>query len=527
MNNKTWSYQRTVRRSWVFLGAFFCLYLVGMPYADAAGKDRRASHIQFWDVIAEARVLSETPFQEPGKDLPDVLKKMGYDQWRGIRFKPDRSLWPGQPFSVQFFHPGFLYQRPVIIHYVDKEGRHQFSFSSDQFEYADNTLKGYLSQDYGFGGFRVHYPLNTPKYADELVAFLGASYFRALGKGMTYGMSARGLGVNTTEDTGEEFPFFREFWLLHPSSRSRSIKIYALLDSNSVTGAYEFTVEPGEETLMKVNSVLFIRQHIQKIGIAPLSSMFFYGKNSGFKGDGDFRPEVHDSDGLSVSERSGEWIWHPLVNPSRLLINAFSGEAPLGFGLTQRDIDFDHYQDLEARYDLRPSVWVSPKGDWGKGHLELVQIPTDNEYNDNIVAYWVPERAFERGDSVKYAYTLYWYSANHPRFSKGYVQATRIVKKPDEVMFMIDFVGDEFKTVLKDKTLMPDVWISKGAHLADIQLLKNTVTEGWRLVLHVRLDAPGPMELRLADQKPAIEFRAFLKNKATAVTETWSYTYLP
>ena len=514
-------------KSCLFLGLFCCLYLIGASYADTAGKDRSASRVQFQDIIAEARALSETSFQEPGKDLPDVLKKMKYDQWRGIRFKGSRSLWAGGPFSVQFFHPGFLYQHPVIIHYVDKYGTHPFPFSSQLFEYTDHDLKGYLPQDYGFGGFRLHYPLNTPKYADELVAFLGASYFRALGRGMTYGMSARGLGVNTTEDTGEEFPFFREFWILHPSSRAKQIRIFALLDSNSVTGAYEFTVQPGEETVMKVNCVLFIRRHIQKIGIAPLSSMFFYGKNSGFKGDGDFRPEVHDSDGFAVNAASGEWLWHPLVNPSHLLINAFSGQTPFGFGLLQRDIDFDHYQDLEARYDRRPSVWVTPHGDWGKGHLELVQIPTDNEYNDNIVAYWAPERAFERGDCVKYAYTLYWYCAGHARSSKGFVQATRIVKKSNEVMFVIDFIGDEFKTALKDKPLVPDVWVSKGAYLSDTQLLKNTVTDGWRLVLHVRLDAPGPMELRLTRQKPAIEFRAFLKDKASAVTETWSYTYLP
>jgi glucans biosynthesis protein len=478
-------------------------------------------------VIAQARALSETPFQEPGKDLPDILKKMDYDQWRNIRFKPAQSLWSGQPFSLQFFHPGFLYQHPVIVHYVDRYGTHQFPFSSDLFEYTDKSLKGYLPQDYGFGGFRVHYPLNTPKYADELVAFLGASYFRALGKGMIYGMSARGLGVNTAEDSGEEFPLFREFWVLHPSSRAKYIRIYALLDSNSVTGAYEFTLVPGEETVMRVNSVLFIRQHIQKIGVAPLSSMFFYGKNSGLKGDSDFRPEVHDSDGLQLNARTGEWIWHPLVNPSRLLINSFSGDVPFGFGLLQRDIDFDHYQDLEARYDRRPSVWVSPKGDWGRGHLELVQIPTDNEYNDNVVAYWVPERPFEKGISVKYAYTLHWYSAGHSRSSKGFVRSTRIVKKPNEVMFIVDFIGDEFKKALKDKTLVPDVWVSHGAHFSDIQLVKNTVTDGWRLVLHVQLDAPAPMELRLTDQKPAIEFRAFLKDKDTAATETWSYTYLP
>ncbi|MBF0490074.1 MAG: glucan biosynthesis protein [Candidatus Omnitrophica bacterium] len=526
MNIKIDSYQRMVRRLPLILGLFGCLYWVGVTLADAAEKDKWAMRSQFQDVVAKAKALSKSPFQEPGADLPDVLKKMGYDQWRGIRFKPARSLWLNQPFSVQFFHPGFLYQHPVIVHYIDQNGTHQVPFSSDLFEYTEKGLKAYLPQNYGFAGLRIHYPLNTSKYADELVAFLGASYFRALGRDQGYGLSARGLAVNTAQEEGEEFPLFREFWIVHPSSKSKRIKMYALLDSNSVTGAYEFLVEPGEETLMKVNSVLFIRQHIQKIGIAPLNSMFFYGKNSDKVGN-DFRPEVHDSDGLLVNARSGEWIWHPLVNPSQLLINAFGSDQPFGFGLEQRDVDFDHYQDLEARYERRPSVWVSPKGDWGRGHVELVQIPTDKEYNDNIVAYWVPERSFEQGDTVKYAYSLSWYSAQHQRSPKGFVQATRIVKNPNGMMFIIEFSGDGFKGVPNDKTPVPDVWVSKGARLTDTQLIKNTVTGGWRLLLHITLDTSGPMELNPLKQKPAIEFRAFLKDKAAAVTETWSYTYLP
>jgi glucans biosynthesis protein len=254
--------------------------------------------------------------------------------------------------------------------------------------------------------------------------------------------------------------------------------------------------------------------------------MFFYGKSTGVLRDNDFRPEVHDSDGLEMALKSGEWIWHPLVNPPRLLVNAFGGGLPAGFGLLQRDIDFDHYQDLEARYDRRPSVWVSPKGDWGEGHLELVQIPTDSEYNDNIVAYWVPQRPFERGDSVKYDYTLDWYSAAYQRCPQGMVQATRIMKKPDSLTFFIEFAGDAFKTVFKDITPVPDIWIGTGGHLTDSQLIRNTVTGGWRLVLHVALDAPKTIGLGLPNQKPATEFRAFLKDKASAVTETWSYTYL-
>lgn len=516
-----------MNKKFLIIGLLGCFCLMSVPLVSAANEEGWASRVQFQDVVAMAKDLSKKTFQPATQSLPDALKKIGYDEYRGIRFKSARSLWKDQQFSVQLFHPGFLYQYPVVIHYIDRHGTHQIPFSSDLFEYADKNLKGKLAQNYGFAGFRIHYPLNTPKYADELVAFLGASYFRALGRDMTYGISARGLAINIAQDEGEEFPVFREFWIVHPFSMFKRIKIYALLDSYSVTGAYEFTVQPGVETAIKVNSELFFRQNVQKIGIAPLNSMFFYGKNTGFKGDSDFRPEVHDSDGLLINDRSGEWIWHPLVNPSRLLVNAFGGGLPLGFGLLQRDTDFDHYQDLESRYDNRPSVWVVPKDDWGQGHLELVQIPTENEFNDNIMAYWVPQRPFKQGDSVKYAYMLYWYSGGHPRHSKGFVHSTRIVKKAGEVMFMVDFIGDEFKKSLKDKVLVPDVWISKGARITDTQLVKNTVVGGWRLVLHVQLETPGPSVLGLASQKPAIEFRAFLKDNKTPVTETWSYTYLP
>ncbi|MEI6437288.1 MAG: glucan biosynthesis protein G [Candidatus Omnitrophota bacterium] len=486
-----------------------------------------SARVKFQDVADKAKALAQSPYQAPGQDLPDALKKMGYDQWRDIRFKPARSLWAGQPFSVQFFHPGFLYLHPVMIHNVDDNGTHQVPFSTDLFDYAVKGVKDPLTGDYGFAGFRIHYPLNTPKYADELVAFLGASYFRALGKGLAYGLSARGLAVNTAEDMGEEFPLFREFWIVRPLPGAKALTFYALLDSDSVTGAYEFVVTPGEETQMKITCSLFVRQHIQKLGIAPLTSMFFYGEGQGPKGDVDFRPEVHDSDGLFVHARTGEWIWHPLVNPSRLLFNVFGGDQPYGFGLMQRDTDFDHYQDLEARYEKRPSAWVTPLGDWGRGHLELVQLPTKDEYNDNIVSYWVPERGFERGDAVTYAYTLSWHSARTERSGQGFVTATRAVNKPDGKMFLIDFAGESLKGLPAGAQLTPDVWVSRGARITSTQLMTNPSTGGWRLVLQVQWDSPGFLEGMSPHQKPAVEFRSFLKAGARPVTETWSYTYLP
>ncbi len=532
MNNKVAPYKRTVLRSLLVLGLSGSLCLPAAPSAVAEDKGRpaaaksRAPRVQFRDVAAKARDLSRGPFQDPGRDLPEIFKEMGYDQWRGIRFRPADSLWAGQPYSVQFFHPGFLYQHPVTVNYIERDGTYRVPFSSSLFDYDSKELKAARLDDRGFAGLRVHYPLNRPDYSDELVSFLGASYFRALGRGLLYGISARGLAVNTAEDCGEEFPLFREFWVVQPRPKADHITIYALLDSESLAGAYEFEVYPGEETVMKVQSELFLRRPVRKLGVAPLTSMFFFGEYSGGRGDRDFRPEVHDSDGLLVQARSGEWIWHPLDNPPRLSINAFGGDTPLGFGLLQRDTDFDHYQDLEARYEVRPSVWVVPEGDWGRGHLELVQLPTENEYNDNIVAYWVPERELAPGDELRYSYTLSWHSARAPRSALGLVEATRAVKKPDGEMFLVDFSGGELGG-LADPPPVPDVWVSRGGRITAVQLIRNPVTGGWRLVLQVQWEPAGLLDNILPNQRPAVEFRAFLKADGRAVTETWSYTYLP
>jgi glucans biosynthesis protein len=478
-------------------------------------------------VIKKAQALSKEPFNAHNNNLPEPLRKIGYDEWRDMRFNAAKSLWAGEPFSVQFFHPGFIYQEPVIINYVEKNKTARIPFSADLFDYSQSTNKRLLVDDVGFAGFRVHYPINSLEYADEIVSFLGASYFRALGKNLAYGISARGLAIDTAEPSGEEFPYFREFWIIHPAANAKKISFYALLESESITGAYAFTVSPGEETLVDVRGVLFFRKKIRKLGLAPLTSMFFYSENAGSKPATDFRPEIHDSDGLLIKGVSGEWTWHPLANPKTLLINSFGGGQPLGFGLIQRDTNFDHYQDLEARYDKRPSVWVTPKNNWGSGHLELLQIPTENEYNDNIVAYWVVEEPFEPGDSFDHSYTMAWYNGSRKRSALACVEATRIVAKPESAMFIVDFLLDPLQAPSSGKNISTDIQILNGYKITSSQLIKNTVTNGWRLVIHVDLNQQNFLDKMLPDHKPAMELRAFLKEGNVPITETWSYTYLP
>lgn len=482
---------------------------------------------RFKDVVEKAQMLSERPFLKTDNNVPDSLKKIGYDEWRDIRFNTAKSLWANNPFSVQFFHLGGLYQEPVVINSVDKNTTTKIPFSLNLFDYTQSNQAGLLLDDLGFAGFRVHYPINSAEYADEIISFIGASYFRALGKNLVYGISARGLAVDIAELTGEEFPYFREFWIINPAPKAKELLFYALLESESLTGAYSFVIRPGEETLVKVKSVLFFRKKIRKLGLAPLTSMFFYGENTNSKAGIDFRPEVHDSDGLLIQETSGEWTWHPLINPENLLINSFGGGQPLGFGLIQRDMNFDHFQDLEARYDKRPSVWISPKSDWGPGHIELLQIPTENEFNDNIGAYWVIDKSFEPGQSFEYDYTMKWHAGNRKRSVLASIESTRIVTKPDNVMFIIEFIPDPSQADFSLENISTDIQIFNGYTVTANQIIENPVTNGWRLVLKVDLNEEGMLNKMLSKQSPSVELRAFLKQDNIPISETWSYTYLP
>lgn len=480
---------------------------------------RGASAFDFQDVVARAESLSTTGFEEPAK-VPDWLRDLSYDQWRDIRYRPDRALWADRkgPFQIQLFHPGLYYDRSVAIHVVEADGVHDVEFSPEKFDYGQNDFASRVPADVGYAGFRVHAPFKTKEYYDELIVFLGASYFRALGRDHVFGLSARGVAIDTAEPRGEEFPFFREFWIEAPGRKARSVTVYALLDSPSLAGAYRFVVEPGDQTTVKVEATLFPRRPIAKLGVAPLTSMFFHGENATRPFD-DFRPEVHDSDGLLVHMKEGEWLWRPLDNPNTLDVTSFATRDPAGFGLIQRDRDFDHYQDLETRAELRPSLWIEPVGDWGPGRVELVEIPTRDDTNDNVVAYWVPQREVKPGEALHYAYTMYWQGEDTRRPPGGRAVATRRDRGTfeDAFRFVIDFEGGKLPQVKDDQIVQGVVSVAGGeerAELLDQRVVRNPVTGGLRLVFQVR-----PKEF-------PVELRAFLERNGEALTETWSNVVL-
>jgi glucans biosynthesis protein len=484
-----------------------------------AATTASARSFDFDSVDRIAASLAAKPQSRSAAPLPKALKDLGYDQMRDIRFMPSRSIWRAErlPFELQFFHLGGAFlDQPVRVNEVVGGQVREIAFDPADFDYGKTGIDRSQTQRLGFAGFRVHYALNTPRYKDELMVFLGASYFRALGQGQRYGASARGLAVDTAERGGEEFPRFEQFWIVRPDRNARELTIFALLDSRRLTGAYRFIVRPGPDTVIEVTARLHLREPVGKLGLAPLTSMFLHGENQRPAVD-DFRPEVHDSDGLSVHSGSGEWIWRPLVNPRRLLVTSFSLTDPRGFGLQQRDRSFASYEDLEARYELRPSVWVEPIGSWGAGRVELVQLPTPNETNDNIAAYWVPQQAISPGTPFEFRYRLMWQKAGERRSPLAWVVQTRrgqsLAPLPEDVVKLtVDFDGPALRKLPADADVTADLSVSGGKELA-LNVHRNDVSGGWRLVVQVRR----------ADKDKPIDLRAALRSGATLLSETWSY----
>jgi glucans biosynthesis protein len=484
----------------------------------------RVHAFAFDDVAARAQQLAAAPYRKPAETLPKELAGLTYDQYRDIRFRPEQALWRKEklPFEVMFFHQGLYYEQPVRMHELVGNEVRDIRFDPALFDYGANHIDTTKLKAAGFAGFRVHYAINTPKYKDEVLVFLGASYFRALGKGQRYGLSARGLAVDTGISSGEEFPRFTEFWLERPAPGARELTFYALLDSPRVTGAYRFVLKPGADTVVEVKSRVYLRENVTKLGLAPLTSMFFFGENRRPAVE-DYRPEVHDSDGLSLQAGTGEWLWRPLVNPRRLLVTSFSTVNPLGFGIMQRDRDWTNYQDLEARYDLRPSGWVEPRGKWGAGRVELVQIPTPDETNDNIVAFWVPDDPPKPGQPLDLEYRLLWERENDTRPPLSWVTQTRrghgYMRKPDEsiIQYVIDFDGPALRKLPSDATVEAVFTVDANATLVETNAFRNEVTGGFRTVVRIR---------RIDDKKP-VEMRAFLRKDNLTLSETWSYVLPP
>jgi glucans biosynthesis protein len=359
-------------------------------------------------------------------------------------------------------------------------------------------------------GFRIRSRINSNKIWDEFLVFQGASYFRAVAKNLLYGLSGRGLAINTGEPSGEEFPAFTHFWIERPDARATAIVIYALLESESTTGAYKFTVQPGVETFMDVDLTLFPRAEMRVVGIAPLTSMFLFDETNRGRLD-DYRPEVHDSDGLQITTTSGEQIFRQLANPLKLQVSTFTTTAPQGYGLVQRSRDQSDFQDFDARYERRPSAWVEPKGEWGAGAVELVEIPSGRESNDNIVAFYRTAQTLLPGHPAQFAYRITW--TDEPALPKGLgkVVATRSGASLDRKrrVFVLDIVGAGEKV----DGLRLDLAVSAGK-ISNATLMANGELHGLRASFEIDPNDADVSELRLR-----------IMRGDRPVSETWLYRW--
>lgn len=499
----------------------------------AYGQSWEREEIEFNSIQSRAIDLASKPYVAPSKkNLPKWIRNLDYDKYRDIRFNVNQALWSTDeaPFRAMLFHPGYLYDKPVTLHEFTKQHQQQIRFSEAYFNYGPLLKKrGKVPSNIGFSGFRLHSKLNKPNYYDELIAFQGSSYWRALGKGQIYGISARGLALNSgIGNVQEEFPYFKEFWLSKPHKSDTFALVYALLDSPSYTGAYAFKISPGNDTIVDVQMVIYCREEVERVGIAPMSSMYWFGENSRKRYD-DFRPEVHDSDGLAIRMGSGERLWRPLSNDSKHLeFSFFNMERCNGFGLLQRDRSFSSYEDAEASYHSRPSLWIEPTSDWGPGKVILMEIPTDNEVTDNSVAMWEPKRKLVAGDRVEFSYRQHWTMDPDPAVAEGYVVATRTGKQEPNSkrrVIIVEYQGAKLEE-LEESLVTADVKLV-GEHSEQIAIQDINVEKipsgRWRLSFYL---APTKKDESLSNCRP-VELRCCLKRGENYLTETWAYRIQP
>ncbi|WGH78633.1 glucan biosynthesis protein [Jannaschia ovalis] len=497
-----------------FLGGVSALALAGA--ADAAPRIIETRPFGPDTVREMARDLAAQPYM-PRPLIPEPWRALTYDQYRTIWFDPRRAVWSGEDrgFEMDLFHPGLYFPRAVEVAVVEGDSAARLAFDFDLFARTDQTPELPLDETMGYSGLRLRHRFPGEANAREFAVFQGASYFRAIGAAQHYGLSARGLALDTGEDSGEEFPDFTRFWVETPAPGDDRVILHALLDGPSAAGAFRFEITPGPACEMRVECSLFPRVDLDHAGIAPLTSMFLYDQTNRPRFE-DFRPAIHDSDGLAIWNGAGEMLWRPLANPVVLQFSSFVDDSPRGFGLMQRADRLSDFADLEAHYHERPSLWIEPEGDWGPGVVRLVEIPSDREIYDNIVAYWRPRAPLAAGQEHRFAYRMSWHDA--AATPKGRADVARVIDthmglnfEGDRWLAAIDFAAHPELESLDGITLH----VSSGrAVTSDGILQRNPETGGARLAFTFDPAA-----------RDAVELRAQLMRDGRAVSEVWLYRW--
>ncbi|MFP8965739.1 glucan biosynthesis protein [Pokkaliibacter sp. CJK22405] len=484
----------------------------------------KAAAFSFDTLKQQAKELSSQPYDGSIPPLPETLAQLSRPQFDDIHYRNESALWSksGTKIRAEFFHLSPFFRRPVSLYEVSQGQARQLRYSPDLYDFGRSGVNAkVLPEDLGFAGVRYYLDKDWDR---DVVSFLGASYFRAVGKEMQYGLSARGLAINTAMDTPEEFPDFVSFWLERPQAKSKTTVLYALLDSPSTTGAYRFEMTLGDNVVMHVTATLYPRKDISRLGIAPITSMFMVGENDR-RTSWDWRPEIHDSDGLAMWKGNGEWIWRPLTNPRHLGFNVFTDTNPKGFGLMQRDRKFDHYQDNAFHYETRPDLWVEPLTPWGEGSIQLVEIPTLDETFDNVVCYWNPKTPLLGGQEFSMEYNLHWGTRPPYLPERAMVVATytglggEIGQRRDHFSqhFTIDFAGGALNELPSGAQIDPVITLSNG-QIERLSVTAQPQINGYR----VMFDLVPP-----DDSENLITIRMYIKNGDQALSETFLYQWAP
>ncbi|MGV6476161.1 glucan biosynthesis protein G [Azotobacter vinelandii] len=481
----------------------------------------------FGEVAERARRLAGEPYVAPASNLPAEFARMAFADYQQIRFRAEKAYWTNEKtrFKLGFHHQGMHFATPVRINEVVAGHAREIEYDPSRFDFGSLRVDPGVVGKLGYAGFRVLYPINRADKQDEVATFLGASYFRVVGQGQVFGLSARGLALDTALPSGEEFPRFREFWIERPKPQDRHLTIFALLDSPRATGAYRMVLHPGRDTWVDVEARLFLRGPVGRLGLAPLTSMFLFGDNQPSP-QANFRPQIHDSSGLLIHDGNGDRIWRPLQNPQQLTVTPYSLENPRGFGLLQRGREFSDYEDLDDRYDLRPSAWIEPLGQWGAGSVELVEIPTPDETNDNIVAFWRPKSAPAPGRPLDFAYRLHWIRDEAALYagssawvrqtlrSRGELKQRNLIRQADgSTLLLVDFEGPALQALAPDTPLASQVNVDNNGELLENSLRYHPAIRGWRLTLRLKVKDP---------QRPVEMYAALVKGDRR-LTEIWSY----
>lgn len=488
--------------------------LTATPAAAPQGSTPPVPAFDFAAVVERARAMAKKPHESASAALPNAFSNFTYDQYVAIKPRAGTAVWTDDNvgFAIEPLHRGFLFTAPMAINVVETGVPRRLTYAAGQFDFGKAQPPADIG-DIGFSGFRVLHARSGKGLADSAI-FQGASFFRALANGQNFGLSARALMIRTADPRGEEFPAIREVWIDKPSLASDVLVISALVDSESMTGAYRFTLRPGEITIIDTECTLFSRSPADFYGLGGMTAMFLFGPTSRH-GTDDVRLGAYDVSGLQILNGNGEWLWRPVSNPTTLQVSVFVDANPKGFGLLQRQRDFDMLQDDEQHWELRPSLWIEPINDWGEGSVELVEIPTDTENNDNILCFWRPKAVLDPASEASFSYRQLWCWTPPDRPPLAVVTDTRIGRagSTKRRRVVVEFTGDLFADPARVLDLKPVLTASVGS----VAMLKTYLTrerKTCRVVFDVDFGGEALSELRLV-----------LQLGGKSVSETWLYRW--